>query len=70
MAIEGPDAFDAVSRSYSYVFNRPWRWLFYNVVAIVYGAITYLFLGTLVFLTLWMTHRFIGYGGAGPGNQG
>ena len=43
IAVEGSDAFDAVSRSFSYVFARPWKVFVYTVIALVYGAITYLF---------------------------
>ncbi len=62
MAVEGPDPFDAISRSFNYVISRPWRWVFYNAVALLYGAVTYLFVGMVVFVTLWMTHRFVGMG--------
>ena len=62
MAIDGPDAFDAVSRSFHYLIGRPWRWLVYNTVALVYGAVTYLFIGMLIYLTLWVTQRFVGLG--------
>jgi len=55
VAVEGADCFDATSRSYSYVIARPWHWLFYNGVALLYGALAYVFVGTVVFLTLWAT---------------
>jgi len=55
IAVEDADAFDAVSRAYNYALGRPWRWLFYNLAALGYGALTYLFLGLVVFLTLWVT---------------
>ena len=42
MAVEGCDGIDANSRAYSYVIARPWNLLFYNLVALVYGALTYL----------------------------
>ena len=58
VAAEDADAFDAVSRSYGYVFARPWHWLFYNAVAAVYGALTYLLVGLVVFLALWATKTF------------
>ena len=43
IAVEGSDAFDAVSRALSHVFTAPWRLLFYAAVAMLYGAITYFF---------------------------
>src|SRR6185503_11482657 len=42
IAVEGSDSFDAISRSFSYVYARPWRMVFYTVVAVVYGALTYM----------------------------
>jgi hypothetical protein len=38
ISVEGSDTFDAVSRSYNYVFQAPWRYLWYWFVALVYGA--------------------------------
>lgn len=52
ISAEGTDAFDALSRSYSYVIGRPWRFICYTVIALVYGAVTYLFIGLFVFLAL------------------
>jgi hypothetical protein len=60
VAVEGSDSFDAISRSFSYVYARPWRMLWYTVVAIVYGALTYLFVRLFIFLTLWFTHKAAG----------
>ena len=60
IAIEGTDAFDAVSRAFSYVMGRPWRFLFYTLAALVYGAITYTFVAFVVYLVLWATKTFTG----------
>ncbi len=38
ISVEGSDTFDAVSRSYNYVFQAPWSFLWYSFVALVYGA--------------------------------
>jgi hypothetical protein len=62
IAAEGSDSFDAISRSYSYVFARPWRAILYGAVAAVYGAITYLFVRIFVFVALAATHWFVGKG--------
>jgi hypothetical protein len=56
IAVEGSDSFDAVSRSFSYLYARPWQLIFYSLVALVYGAITYLFVRFFLFLLLWLTH--------------
>jgi hypothetical protein len=60
IAVEGSDSFDAISRSFSYVYARPWRMLFYTLVAVIYGALTYLFVRLFVFVLLAVTHYFVG----------
>ena len=52
IAVEGSDGFDANSRAYSYVVGRPWQLLFYCLLMLIYGAVTYIFVGIVVFLTL------------------
>jgi hypothetical protein len=56
VAYDGSDCFDAISRSFSYVYSRPWRMCFYTAVAAVYGAICYIFARFFVFLLLWATY--------------
>jgi len=58
IAVEGSDSFDAISRSFSYVYARPWRMLFYTLVALIYGAFTYLFLRLFLFIMLGLMHGF------------
>lgn len=57
ISAEGSDSFDALSRSYSYVFQAPWHYLWYSVVALVYGAVLIFFVGLmgslLVYLGEW-----------------
>jgi hypothetical protein len=62
IAVEGSDSFDAVSRSFSYVYSRPWRMLFYTTVSIGYGAITYLFVRLFIFVSLQLAHHFVSIG--------
>ncbi|MCC6238710.1 MAG: hypothetical protein IT448_00190 [Phycisphaerales bacterium] len=62
IAVEGSDSFDAISRSFSYLYARPWRMALYTAVALVYGAVTYLFVRSFIFLTLLLSHRFIDCG--------
>ncbi len=61
IAVEGSDSFDAISRSFSYVFAMPWRMIFYTAVALVYGALTFLFCRFFVYIMLGMTHYFLGW---------
>ena len=67
IAVEGSDCFDAISRSFSYVFNRPWRAALYGLVALVYGVITYLFVRLFVYLALAAVHFFVKWGVIGQG---
>jgi hypothetical protein len=57
ISAEGSDSFDALSRSYSYVYQAPWHYLWYSVVAMAYGAVLVFFVGfmgsLLVFLGKW-----------------
>lgn len=62
IAYEDSDCFDAISRSFSYVYARPWRAGFYMVVAFVYGAICYVFVRFFAFLLLWITYGFLHVG--------
>lgn len=62
VAVEGADAFDAMSRSFAYVYARPWRLLFYSVTALIYGVVTFLFISFAVYLILILTHTFVGWG--------
>jgi hypothetical protein len=71
VAYDGSDCFDAISRSFSYVYAKPWRMLFYTSIAIVYGSICYLFVRFFAFLSLLISHWFIRLGlWAQNGSQG
>ena len=56
VAYDGSDCFDAISRSFSYVYAKPWRMVFYSAVAAAYGSICYTFVRLFAFLLLWITH--------------
>lgn len=60
IAVEGTDAFDAISRTFGYVLGRPWRWFFYNLAALVYGAIVYLIVGVIIYLVIFVTQKCVG----------
>lgn len=55
ISTEGGDAFDGLSRSYSYVFNRPWYALFLVVCTVLYGSVLLYFVSGMVTLTVQMT---------------
>ncbi len=60
IAVEGSESFDAISRSFSYIYGRPWRMAFYTFVSVVYGSICYLFVRFFVFLILFTIHLCLG----------
>ena len=62
IAYEDSDCFDAMSRSFSYIYNKPWRMGFYMTIAFVYGAICYTFVRFFSFLVLWTTHTSLQLG--------
>lgn len=61
IAAEGSDAFDALSRTFSYVFQRPWRSAVYYLSVIAHGAICLAFIKMVARLTLWAMHLFVGF---------
>lgn len=61
IAAEGSDAFDALSRTFSYVYQRPWRTAIYYLCVIAHGAICLAFIKLLARLALWATHLFLGF---------
>jgi hypothetical protein len=62
IAYEDSDCFDAISRSFSYVYAKPWRMGFYTVAAAVYGAICYAFVRFFCYLLLQITRMFLQFG--------
>lgn len=57
ISVEGSDSFDALSRSYSYVYQCPWHYLWNCTVAVAYGAALVFFVGfmgsLMVYLGKW-----------------
>lgn len=62
IAYDGSDCFDSISRSFSYVYAKPWRMGFYTTIAAVYGAISYTFVRFFAFILLLVTHQFLQLG--------
>jgi hypothetical protein len=54
VAAEGSDSFDALSRSYSYVYQAPWQYLWYGFLAIIYGIVVVFFVGFMGSLTVYL----------------
>lgn len=51
---DGADSWESVNRSYSYVFQAPWNYLWYTTVALAYGAIIAFFVGFMGSMTVYM----------------
>jgi hypothetical protein len=62
-SVEGADAFDAVSHSYAYTFQRPWRYLFYAAVAVVLGTLGWLVVSNVAAATVGLTYWAASLGG-------
>lgn len=66
LSAEGSDTFDAMSRSYNYVYESPWHYLWYCAVAIAYGAVLTLFVVVVGSLTTyfakWGVSKFPAWG--------
>lgn len=69
VAYDDSDCFDAISRSFSYVYARPWRMGFYTEIAVVHGAICYMFVRFFAFLLLWATYWFLQVGVLGDNSK-
>jgi hypothetical protein len=39
ISAEGTDAFDGISRAYSYIYSKPWRFVFYCLLALGYAVL-------------------------------
>jgi hypothetical protein len=62
IAYDNSDTFDAISRSFNYVYLRPWRLAFYALLAAVYGSICYLFVRFFAFVLLSISRWFLQLG--------
>jgi len=62
IAYESTDSFEAISRSFAYVFARPWRLGFYTMVAAVYGAACYVFVQFFAMIALGLLRTFLRLG--------
>lgn len=62
IAYEGSNGFDAISRSFAYVYAHPWCTTFYGLMASFYGVVCYLFMRMFVFLLLIITYHLMSLG--------
>ncbi len=62
ISAEGSDAFDAMSRAYSYVISRPKQYILYCVVNTLYGFICLAFVAFLAWIMIKLTFITVGMG--------
>ncbi len=62
VAAEGTDSFDAVSRGFSYVYSRPWHYVWYQLVSAAYG---YVCIAFVILFAVAMCHLGLKAGEAG-----
>ncbi len=60
VSTEGSDSWEAVSRAYSYLINRPWQCIWYALVAIAYGAVIVFFVGFMASLAVYLPKWGVG----------
>jgi len=65
ISTEGTDSFDALSRSYAYIFQRPLQYLFYVVVAIAIGSLGWLLVTLFAAAVVWATYWAASWGAGG-----
>lgn len=59
---EGSDSFDAVSRTYNYLFSRPLQALFYVLVASVLGLLGWLLVSNFAAAVIYLSYWAAGWG--------
>lgn len=52
IGVEGSDSFDAMSRSFSYLYGRPWHYIFYCFLTKIYGIVAIAFVWVFGWLML------------------
>lgn len=55
ISTEGRDAWEAFSRAYSYLFSKPWQYIWYGLVAVSYGAVLIFFVNFLGSFSLYLS---------------
>jgi hypothetical protein len=54
VSVEGTDSFDALNRTYSYIFQRPFRSLFYTIVATLIGWLGWFVVENFAASVIWL----------------
>lgn len=62
ISTEGSDTFDALSRSYNYVYQAPWQYLWNGIVAIAYGMVVVFFVAFMGSMVVYLAKWGLGQG--------
>lgn len=62
IAVEGSDAFDAITHAGGYVSQRIWHYAWYMLVLLTYGGVCFVGVRLIAILMLKLTHAFTGIG--------
>lgn len=62
IAVEGSEAFDAVSRAFGFVSQRIWSVVFQAVVLLAFGGVAFVVVRAIAVVLLKLTHAFTGAG--------
>jgi hypothetical protein len=54
ISTEGTDSWEAVTRAYGYIYQRPWHCLGYALLSVLYGGIVIFFVGFMGSLTVYL----------------
>jgi hypothetical protein len=65
ISVEGTDSFDALSRTYAYVFQKPLRYAAYIVIAVIIGLLGWIVVENFAAAVIWLARWSAGWG-AGP----
>ncbi len=70
ISTEASDGFDGFSRAYSYVFSRPWHYLWFGIVALAYGAFVVTFVYLVASLVAYLAAAGVASSLGGPAMGG
>ncbi|MGA2253970.1 MAG: hypothetical protein ABSG53_04855 [Thermoguttaceae bacterium] len=62
ISVEGTDSFDALNRTYAYVFQRPIRYFFYVIVAALIGWLGWFVVENFAASVIWLASWAAGWG--------
>jgi len=54
VSVEGADIWDAFTRCYQYVYQSIWRYVWYHLIALLYGAVVVFLFGLMASLALYL----------------